>query len=40
VDALLRQLDFHARELRIIDAALGLTALASAEVKRSMTPRC
>jgi transposase len=37
VEALLRQLDFHAQELRIIDAALGRAALGSAEVKRLMT---
>ncbi len=37
VEALLRQLDFHAQELRIIDAALGRVALASADVKRLMT---
>ncbi len=37
VEALLRQLDFHGQELRIIDAALGRIALASAEVKRLMT---
>ena len=37
VDALLRQLDFHAQELRIIDAALGRVALESREVKRLMT---
>ncbi len=37
VGALLRQLDFHAQELRIIDAALGRVALHSPEVKRLMT---
>jgi transposase len=37
VQALLRQLDFHGQELRIIDAALGRIALGSAEVKRLMT---
>jgi transposase len=37
VQALLRQLDFHAQELRIIDAALARVALASQEVKRLMT---
>jgi len=37
VQALLRQLDFHAQELRIIDAELGRIALSSAEVKRLMT---
>lgn len=37
VEALLRQLDFHAQELRIIDAALGRVALGSPEVKRLMT---
>jgi transposase len=37
VEALLRQLDFHAQELRIIDAALGRIALERAEVKRLMT---
>ena len=37
VDALLRQLDFHGQELRIIDAALAKIGLASAEVKRLMT---
>src|SRR4051795_13210023 len=35
--ALLRQLDFHAEELRLIDAELGRVALASAEVRRLMT---
>jgi len=33
----LRQLDFHAEELRVIDAELGRAGLASAEVKRLMT---
>jgi transposase len=37
VQALLRQLDFHGQELRIIDAELGRIALASDEVKRLMT---
>ena len=37
VAALLRQLDFHGQELRIIDTALGQAALASGEVKRLMT---
>jgi transposase len=37
VEALLRQLDFHAQELRIIDAELGRVALSSPEVKRLMT---
>jgi len=37
VEALLRQLDFHGQELRIIDAALGRIAIDSAEVKRLMT---
>jgi transposase len=37
VEALLRQLDFHGQELRIIDAQLGRVALASPEVKRLMT---
>ncbi|MFL5860734.1 MAG: IS110 family transposase [Solirubrobacteraceae bacterium] len=37
VEALLRQLDFHGQELRIIDAALGRVALGSADVKRLMT---
>jgi transposase len=37
VEALLRQLDFHARELRIIDASLGHAALHSHEIKRLMT---
>jgi len=37
VEALLRQLDFHGEELRLIDADLAQTALARAEVKRLMT---
>jgi transposase len=37
VGALLRQLDFHAEELRVIDAELGRAGLASAEVRRLMT---
>jgi transposase len=37
VESLLRQLDFHGQELRIIDTALGRIALASEEVKRLMT---
>ncbi len=37
VEALLRQLDFHAEELKLIDAALAQVALARAEVKRLMT---
>jgi transposase len=37
VEALLRQLDFHAQELRIIEAALGRIALARDEVRRLMT---
>ena len=37
VQALLRQLDFHGQELRIIDAELGRVALESPEVKRLMT---
>jgi transposase len=37
VEALLRQLDFHAQELRIIDAALSRIALERPEVKRLMT---
>ncbi len=37
VGALLRQLDFHAQELAIIDAELGRIALGSAEVRRLMT---
>ena len=35
--ALLRQLDFHADELRLIDADLGRAALARPEVLRLMT---
>ena len=35
--ALLRQLDFHGQELRIIDADLAGVALASADVERLMT---
>jgi transposase len=34
---LLRQLDFHGQELRIIDASLGRVALGNADVKRLMT---
>ena len=37
VHALLRQLDFHGQELRIIDGELGRVALESEEVKRLMT---
>jgi transposase len=37
VDALLRQLDFHAQELRIIDAAPGRVALEREDVLRLMT---
>jgi transposase len=37
VEALLRQLDFHGQELRIIDAVLGRIALERPEVKRLMT---
>jgi transposase len=37
VGALLRQLDFHGQELRIIDAALGRIALERSEVRRLMT---
>jgi transposase len=37
VEALLRQLDFHGQELRMIDTALGQAALARDEVKRLMT---
>ena len=37
VEALLRQLDFHGQELRIIDAQLGRIALDRDEVKRLMT---
>jgi len=35
--ALVRQLDFHGQELRIIDAALGRMALERPEVRRLMT---
>jgi transposase len=37
VQALLRQLDFHGQELRIIDAHLGRIALERPEVRRLMT---
>ncbi len=37
VQSLLRQLDFHGQELRIIDAQLGRIALEREEVKRLMT---
>jgi transposase len=37
VEALLRQLDFHGEELKLIDAELARIALASEEVKRLMT---
>jgi transposase len=37
VEALLRQLDFHAEELRLIDTDLASVALAREEVKRLMT---
>jgi transposase len=37
VEALLRQLDFHGQELRMIDTALGQAALGREEVKRLMT---
>jgi transposase len=37
VQALLRQLDFHGQELRIIDAHLGRIALGRSEVPRLMT---
>jgi transposase len=37
VEALLRQLEFHGQELRIIDAELGRLALESEEVKRLIT---
>ena len=33
----MRQIDFHAQELRIIDAALGRVALEREEVLRLMT---
>ena len=37
MEALLRQLDFHGQELRLIDRALGRIALERPEVKRLMT---
>jgi transposase len=37
VGALLRQLDFHAQELRIVDAELGRVGLERAEVRRLVT---
>jgi transposase len=37
VEALLRQLDFHGEELKLIDAELARVALARPEVKRLMT---
>src|ERR671910_955129 len=37
VGALLRQLDFHGQELRIVDAELGRVGLEHAEVRRLMT---
>jgi transposase len=37
VQALLRQLDFHGQELRIVDAELGRAALERAEVRRLLT---
>ncbi len=37
VAALLRQLDFHAQELKLIDVELGHVALGSGDVKRLMT---
>jgi transposase len=37
VEALLRQLDFHGQELRIIDAELGRAGMEREEVKRLMT---
>jgi transposase len=37
VAALLRQLDFHGQELRMIDTTLGQAALAREELKRLMT---
>lgn len=37
VQALLRQLDFHGQELRIIDASLGRIGMERDEVKRLMT---
>ena len=36
-DALLRQLDFHGQELKLIDAELGRVALSSTDTKRLMT---
>jgi len=37
LEALIRQLDFHAEELRLVDAELARVALASEEVKRLIT---
>jgi transposase len=37
VQALLRQLDFHGQELRIVDAELGRVALEHTEVRQLMT---
>jgi transposase len=37
VAALLRQVDFHSEELRLIDTELGRVALGNAEVRRLMT---
>lgn len=37
VEALLRQLDFHGEELKLVDAELGRIALAREDVKRLMT---
>ena len=37
VEALVRQLDFHGEELRLVDAELARVALASEEVKRLIT---
>jgi transposase len=37
VEALLRQLDFHGEELRLVDVQLARVALAREEVKRLMT---
>jgi transposase len=37
VQALLRQLDFHGQELRIVDAELGRVGLERAEVRRLLT---
>ena len=37
VEALLRQLDFHGEELKLVDAELARVALAREEVKRLMT---